>query len=76
MYRPRLKICLSGTLQLDHCGRLAAVQPAVRCLKGFQSVDCKRLGYRAMSAVRGWQRWRRSVPRGCPAAENDGIPIA
>jgi hypothetical protein len=51
MYRPRLKICLSGTLQLDHCGRLAAARPAVRCLKGFQSVDCTRLGDRAMRAV-------------------------
>ena len=39
MYRPRLKICLNGTLQLDHCRRNAAARPAARCRKSLELVD-------------------------------------
>jgi hypothetical protein len=44
MYRPRLKICLNGTLQLDHCRRNAAARPAARCLKSLELVDSRAFG--------------------------------
>ena len=44
MYRPRLKICLNGTLQLDHCRRNAAARPAEPCLKSLELVDSRAFG--------------------------------
>ena len=41
MYRPRLKICLNGTLQLDHCRRNAAARLAARCRKSLELVDLR-----------------------------------
>src|SRR6478672_9770342 len=60
MYRPRLKICLNGTLQLDHCRRNAAARLAARCLKRLELVDSRAFG--------------RSLDEGGPLSVALGIP--
>ena len=69
MYRPRLKICLNGTLQLDHCRRNAAARPAARCLKSLELVDSRAFG----------QSLDEGGPLcGCASAipKSNGIPMA
>ena len=67
MYRPRLKICLNGTLQLDHCRRNAAARPAARCRKSLELVDLRAFGQSLDAAG------PLSVARGIP--KNIGIPM-